>query len=62
MKYQKSEVDYKKGLPQAHCGICEHYRNGRCSLVEGPIDSTFWCNKFHRSLRKTVTDAVRGRS
>jgi hypothetical protein len=48
-KYDKDEVDYSKGLPDAHCGICEHFEADRphgCALVKGFIEAPEWCEKF----------------
>lgn len=51
-KFAHEEVDYGEGLPQAHCGICEHFHENRprerCDLVVDPIDADKWCKKFHR--------------
>lgn len=48
-KQTKADVDYSKGHPRAHCGICEHYRNHTCSLVAGAIDPAYWCKLFRRA-------------
>jgi len=46
-KEAKSDVDYSKGKPQAHCGLCRYYHaNGTCSLVEGEIKPQMWCELF----------------
>lgn len=54
-KRAKSSVQYSKGLPQAHCGICRHFRArgkrqyGSCELVRGPIEADMWCRLFARA-------------
>ena len=60
-KFKKSEVDYSKGKPHAHCGICEHFRpeSRSCTLVEGDIDPAYWCEKFERALRDVIRDAAK---
>lgn len=58
--YTKAEVDYSKGLPQAHCGICEHYRDHSCEIVEGEIEPDHWCRKFKRALRGAIEKAIKG--
>ncbi len=57
-KFTKEAVDYSKGLPDAHCGICEHYRHGTCLIVEGAIEPDYWCEKFEPGLRETITRAA----
>ena len=57
-KLSKESVDYSKGLPDAHCGICEHYRHGTCLIVEGEIDPNFWCNRFRHGVRATIVKAA----
>ncbi len=57
-KFTKSEVDYSKGLPDEHCGICEHYRHGLCTEVEGDIDPNYWCREFKHGLRSTIVRAA----
>jgi len=46
MKRPKLAVDYSKGKPNAHCGICEHYNNHACELVAGTINPDMWCKLF----------------
>ena len=60
-KFTKDEVEYSKGLPEAHCGICEHYRpdSHSCTLVKGDIDPAYWCRKFERALRDVIRDAAK---
>jgi hypothetical protein len=57
-KLSKDAVDYSKGLPDAHCGICEYYRHGTCLIVEGAIEPDMWCEKFKPGLRETITRAA----
>jgi hypothetical protein len=55
MKRSKESVDYSKGMPQSHCGICKHYSPGSCELVEGEIDPSYWCELFARSTQDART-------
>jgi hypothetical protein len=57
-KLSKDAVDYSKGTPEAHCGICEHYRHGTCLIVEGAIEPDMWCEKFKPGLRSTIIKAA----
>jgi hypothetical protein len=57
-KFTKNEVDYSKGTPEAHCGICEHYRHGLCIIVEGGIEPDYWCKKFEHGVRSTIIRAA----
>lgn len=57
-KLTKESVDYSKGTPEAHCGICEHYRHGMCLIVEGAIEPDFWCEKFQPGVRATIVKAA----
>lgn len=57
-KLSKSAVDYSKGTPDEHCGICEHYRHGGCLIVEGAVEPDYWCDKFKHGLRSTITRAA----
>lgn len=51
-KFTKAEVHYGHGHPDAHCGICRHYRKpGTCAIVEGEIDWRYWCEKFAKAAR-----------
>ena len=51
-KFTKAEVRYGHGHPEAHCGICRHYRKpGTCEIVEGDIDWRYWCEKFAKAVR-----------
>ena len=57
-KLTKSQVDYSKGTPEEHCGICEHYRHGTCLIVEGAIEPDYWCDKFRPGVRETIARAA----
>ena len=57
-KLSKESVDYGKGTEEEHCGICEHYRHGLCTEVEGAIEPDYWCQKFEHGLRSTITRAA----
>lgn len=57
-KLSKDAVDYSKGLPDAHCGICEYYRAGQCLLVAGDIDPNYWCDRFKAGVRATIVKAA----
>ena len=61
-KYTKESVDYSKGTPEKHCGICEHYRHGSCRLVKGEIDPDYWCEKFMLGLPATIRAALNAKS
>jgi hypothetical protein len=51
-KADKDSVNYSKGMPSSHCGICQHYSNGTCSKVKGPIDPDMWCKLFKRAVAR----------
>ena len=57
-KLSKESVDYSKGTPEAHCGICEHYRHGTCTEVEGAIEPDYWCKRFELGVRATIVKAA----
>jgi hypothetical protein len=49
-KFTHEEVDYSKGKPHAHCGLCEHYHGvDDCVLVVAPIRPAMWCRKFEHN-------------
>jgi hypothetical protein len=49
----KRQADYGWGLPQAHCGICEHFtKPDKCSVVIGPVAPEMWCKYFARIKRR----------
>jgi hypothetical protein len=49
VKRNKDDVDYSQGKPNAHCGICEHYRpDYQCDLVKGIIRPECWCKLFDK--------------
>jgi hypothetical protein len=48
-KISKAAADYGEGLPQAHCGICQHFTSpNKCSVVIGPVAPEDWCKYFAR--------------
>jgi hypothetical protein len=57
-KFTKAQVDYSKGTPEEHCGICEHYRHSSCLIVAGDIDPNYWCQKFRHGVRGTIVKAA----
>lgn len=52
-KKSKSEVNYGQGMPESHCGICEHFIEGSsaCTKVRGVIFASKWCKLFKREER-----------
>lgn len=56
-KATKASVDYSRGMPAAHCGICKHYNDHACAKVRGYINPRFWCELF----QKGIADAARRR-
>lgn len=49
-KLSKEEAGYKRGIKQAHCGICKHYKHPHaCEIVEGKIFPAMWCRYFERA-------------
>lgn len=60
-KYSKDEVDYSPGTNAEHCGICDHFRAGKCTEVEGNIAPSYWCTEFEKSLRGTIREAAQRR-
>ncbi len=51
-KISKQAAGYKAGLPQAHCGICAHFREPQgCEIVAGRIDPKKWCEYFERKKK-----------
>lgn len=49
-KQAKKDVDYSKGMPASHCGICRYFRSlsHTCVMVEGKISSEYWCKLFKK--------------
>lgn len=63
-KLAKADVAYSSGHIHSHCGrtflndshYCRHFiasgslpnRDGKCRIVEGNIDSTYWCDRWER--------------
>ena len=51
-KISKEAADYGKGLPQAHCGICQHFTApSHCGIVVDPVRPEDWCKYFARVKR-----------
>jgi hypothetical protein len=49
MKVTKESVDYSKGMPESHCGICDHYKSpNACERVKGKINTNMWCKLFKK--------------
>ena len=45
----KAAVHYGRGMPSAHCGICEHFvAPHSCEKVEGRIAKSAWCEMFRK--------------
>jgi hypothetical protein len=57
-KLSKQSVDYSKGTPEDHCGVCEYYEHGACRIVDGEIDPNYWCERFKPGLRGTIIKAA----
>lgn len=48
-KFPKRAVGYSKGMPKAHCAICEHFQPpNACEVVRGDIKPDMWCRKFKK--------------
>lgn len=47
-KLSKQAVNYGRGMPRSHCGVCRFYHNKTCDKVDGSIDSAAWCRLFKR--------------
>lgn len=65
-KADKEQVSYSRGHLQSHCGptfhddryYCRHFIpgtawHGRCDVVKGEIDPTFWCERYERVKKST---------
>lgn len=63
-KLAKSAVHYRAGTDLEHCGICAMYKNGKCDLVEGSIDSEDRCDRWVPKPPEVqdTWDALRSRS
>jgi len=49
-KRAKESVNYSKGSPAAHCGVCKHFTPpNACEKVEGHIVPSYWCRLFEKS-------------
>lgn len=54
-KKAKADVDYSAGKPDAHCGLCKHFRApNRCALVKGVIAPNMWCKLFSPRAKSRV--------
>lgn len=48
----KETVDYGRGMPQSHRGICAHFlKPDRCEVVVGKISARGWCTLFKRATK-----------
>jgi hypothetical protein len=47
-KVAKPVVNYSKGMPQSHCGICRFYHDKTCTKVQGKIDPAYWCRLYEK--------------
>jgi hypothetical protein len=51
-KAEKSDVQYGKGMPKAHCSICFWYMDkpsapiALCVKVKGMVRAQMWCSLF----------------
>lgn len=46
-KATKHSVEYGRGKPNAHCGLCRHYQlPSACAIVRGSVRPQDWCNRF----------------
>lgn len=66
-KLTKEEVHYSRGHVHSHCGprwtddtyTCRHFlsqsislnRDGKCELVEGVIQPSYWCDRYQRAKK-----------
>jgi hypothetical protein len=65
-KLAKESVNYSNGMIHSHCGrifandtsYCKYYTGagdisapGICSIVEGPIKPTAWCEQFDKAKK-----------
>jgi len=55
-KRAKSSVDYSQGGD--YCGVCTHFtgenektEKGKCELVAGVIEESYWCRLFEREKK-----------
>jgi len=54
-KRSKESVNYSKGHPDAHCGICKHFQPPHeCELVAGHIVTSYWCRLFEKAKLRGV--------
>lgn len=49
-KADKADVQYGRGMPKEHCGICRYYVGqapvGLCEKVKGMIRAEMWCRLY----------------
>ncbi|MBO0710760.1 MAG: hypothetical protein J2P47_05710 [Acetobacteraceae bacterium] len=50
-KDTKAQADYGPARQGQRCGLCQHYRIGYCTMVEGNIQANMWCKHF--KMRKS---------
>jgi len=49
-KRSKASVNYSKGMPESHCGICRYFQPpNACQLVAGHIVPDYWCRLFKKA-------------
>jgi hypothetical protein len=49
--FTKEEADYLEDGDGPNCGDCVHYlEGGGCSLVQGEIDETAYCDRFYADV------------
>jgi hypothetical protein len=53
-KHTKAQCNYRMGTGVKHCGICTHYRDGKCTLVQGSIAPQMLCNYFYPARMATT--------
>lgn len=46
IKAEKIEAGYASSPSGFSCGVCRHFRNGKCKLVSGNIRKKDCCNLF----------------
>ena len=53
-KRSQTSVNYSKGNPAEHCGICRHFLlPNACELIEGHIVPSYWCRLFAKAKMTT---------
>jgi hypothetical protein len=47
MRYEQSEVNYRRGRGPERCGNCVHFEApSECEIVEPPIEASGLCDEF----------------